>query len=174
MWSLFNISDTKTLTLYDLEKGVTTVTQSEELFDCLPAVRAAFHYTKVFFNNGIDEEEEAEKKAKEEEAQKEKNGKKEDLEEVIKAPLPKVEKTLEFPEFRMFLQSLRQYYLYCQVSSIYEEILCSADWYNKCKMYHWCNSPSNIYDYLTTIYKLLWSICLLHVCVWFSLRNFLN
>ena len=127
MWSLFNISDTKTLTLYDLEKGVTTVTQSEELFDCLPAVRAAFHYTKVFFNNGVDEEEEAEKKAKEEEAQKEKSGKKDDIEEVIKAPLPKVEKTLEFPEFRMFLQSLRQYYLYCQVGSIYEEILYSTD-----------------------------------------------
>ena len=27
MWSLFNISDTKTLTLNDLERGVTTVTQ---------------------------------------------------------------------------------------------------------------------------------------------------
>ena len=108
MWSLFNISDTKDLTLYDLEKGVSTVTQSEELFDCLPAVRAAFHFTKVFYNNGVDEEEEAEKKAKEEE-----NEKKDD--EVIKAPTRKVEKTIEFHEFRIFLQTLRQYYLYCQV-----------------------------------------------------------
>ena len=112
MWSLFNISDSKNLTLYDLEKGVSTVTQSEELFDCLPAVRAAFHFTKVFYNNGVDEEEEAEKKAKEEEK---KNSNNESNVEVIKAPIRKVEKTIEFDEFRMFLQSLRIYYLYCQV-----------------------------------------------------------
>ena len=112
MWSLFNISDSKTLTLYDLEKGVTTVAQTEELFDCLPAVKYAFHFTKVFFNNGIDEEEEAEKRAKEED-EKEASSKG-DI-EVIKAPTAKVEQTLEYQEFQMFLQSLRQYYLYCQV-----------------------------------------------------------
>ena len=111
MWSLFNISDSKTLTIFELENGVTRVTQSEELFDCLPAVRAAFHFTKVFYNNGVDEEEEAEKKAKEEQ---ERNTSNEEV-EVIKAPTRKVEKTLEFFEFRVFLQTLRQYYLYCQV-----------------------------------------------------------
>ena len=109
MWSLFNISDSKTLTIFELEGGVMRVTQSEELFDCLPAVRAAFHFTKVFFNNGVDEEEEAEKKAKEEQE------KSNEEVEVIKAPTRKVEKTLEFFEFRLFLQTLRQYYLYCQV-----------------------------------------------------------
>lgn len=111
MWSLFNISDSKTLTIFELESGVMRVTQSEELFDCLPAVRAAFHFTKVFFNNGVDEEEEAEKKAKEEQE----NSKSNEENEVIKAPIQKVEKTLEFFEFRLFLQTLRQYYLYCQV-----------------------------------------------------------
>ena len=115
MWSLFNISDSKTLTIFELESGVMRVTQSEELFDCLPAVRAAFHFTKVFFNNGVDEEEEAEKKAKEEQ---EKNKTNEEVDEVIKAPTRKVEKTLEFFEFRLFLQTLRQYYLYCQVMAL--------------------------------------------------------
>ena len=105
MWSLFNISDSKTLTINELENGVTRVTQSEDLFDCMPAVRSAFHFTKVFFNNGVDEEEEAENKAKEEQEKEAKE----------KAPTLKVEKTLEFFEFRMFLQTLRQYYLYCQV-----------------------------------------------------------
>ena len=118
MWSLFNISDTKTLTLYDLENGVTRVTQSEELFDCLPAVKTAFHFAKVFFNNGIDEEEEAEKRAREEEEKQNETGQKNNDVELIKAPIPKVEKTLEFSEFQMFLQSLRQYYLYCQVLMI--------------------------------------------------------
>ena len=120
MWSLFNRYDTKTLTLYDLEKGVSTVTQSEQFFDCLPAVTAAFKYAKVFSNNGVDEEEEAEKKAKEEAEKKAKedqegNNKKKDEIEAIKVPIRKVEKTLEYEEFRMFLQTLRQYYIYCQV-----------------------------------------------------------
>ena len=34
-----------------MAKGVSTVTQSEELFDCLPAIRAAFHFTKVKKNS---------------------------------------------------------------------------------------------------------------------------
>ena len=91
--------------------------QSEEMFDCLPAVRAAFHFTKVFYNNGVDEEEEAEKRAKEEKEKQEENTgtKEEGDEDVIKVPTRKVEKTLEMDEFRLFLQTLRQYYLYCQV-----------------------------------------------------------
>ena len=55
--------------------------------------------------------EEAEKKAKEEQEKSKSN---EEV-EVIKAPIQKVEKTMEFFEFRLFLQTLRQYYLYCQV-----------------------------------------------------------
>ena len=91
--------------------------QSEEMFDCLPAVRAAFHFTKVFYNNGVDEEEEAERRAKEEKEKQEENtgAKEEGDEDVIKVPTRKVEKTLEMDEFRLFLQTLRQYYLYCQV-----------------------------------------------------------
>ena len=87
---------------------------SEEFFDCLPAVRAAFNYTKVLTNKGVDGDEDEEKKAQEEEKKK----KKPEEIEVIKVPTRKVEKTLEYEEFRMFLQTLRQYFIYCRVSQI--------------------------------------------------------
>ena len=112
MWSLFNIHDSKTLTVFDLEKGVAAVTQSDEFFDCFPAVTAALNYAKVFSNKGIDEEEEERKMAEEQMKSEEE---KENANEAAKAPRRKVEKTLEFGEFRMFLHSLRQYYIYCQV-----------------------------------------------------------
>jgi hypothetical protein len=100
--------------MYELEKGMATITRSEEFFDCLPAVRAAFNFTKVLTNKGVDEDEEEEKKAQEEEKKK----KKPEEIEVIKVPTRKVEKTLEYEEFRMFLQTLRQYFIYCRVSQI--------------------------------------------------------
>ena len=103
MWSLFNVSDSASLTLYDLERGVATATQSEEFFDCLPAVRAAFKYAKVFYNNGVDED------AKKDEDEEE--------EATVTVTTKKVEKTLAFDEFRVFLQALRQYFIYCQVQS---------------------------------------------------------
>ena len=105
MWSLINVNDSASLTLYDLERGVATVTQTEEFFDCLPAARAAFDYAKVFSNKGVDEEEERKKEAEQEES---------DM-DAIKVPARKVERTLEFEEFRVFLQALRQYFIYCQV-----------------------------------------------------------
>ena len=102
MWSLFNVNDSASLTLYDLERGVATVTQTEEFFDCLPAARAAFKYAKVFSNKGVDEEEERKKEAEQEG-------------DDIPAPTRIVEKTLELEEFRVFLQALRQYFIYCQI-----------------------------------------------------------
>ena len=126
--------------MYELEKGVATVTQSDEFFDCLPAIRAAFNFTKVFTNNGVDEEEDAEivefhctkvftnngvnDKAESEKMCDEEETKKNKTHneiQVIKAPTRKVEKTLEYEEFRMFLQTLRQYYLYCQVAIFQRE-----------------------------------------------------
>ena len=77
----------------------------DEFFDCLPAARAAFEYAKVFSNKGVDEEEERKKEAEQEG----------DDANATKAPTRKVEKTLEFEEFRVFLQALRQYFIYCQV-----------------------------------------------------------
>ena len=121
LWSLININDTPSLTMYELEKGMATVTQSDMFFDCLPAVRAAFNFTKVFTNKGVDEEEEEEEKAAEEAEKKRENP---DEIEVIKAPTRKIEKTLEYGEFRIFLQTLRQYYLYCQVRPYRHYITC--------------------------------------------------
>ena len=78
--------------MYELEKGMATITRSEEFFDCLPAVRAAFNYTKVLTNKGVDEDEEEEKNDKEDEkAQEEEKKKKKSGEiEVIKVPTRKV------------------------------------------------------------------------------------
>ena len=66
-----------------------TVTQSEDFFDCHPAVVAAFNFTKKRMETNEEEETNKEK------------GK---------------PKTLEFSEFKVFLTLLRQYYVYCQVS----------------------------------------------------------
>ena len=88
MWDLINVNDSPNLTVEQLESGVATVTQSEDFFDCHPAVVTAFNFTK----RRIETEEE-------EEINKEK-GK---------------PKTLEFSEFKVFLTLLRQYYVYCQV-----------------------------------------------------------
>ena len=62
----------------------------------------AFNFSRTFTNGGVDEEEE-EKKREEERSEEDK----------VKS---KVEKSLEFSEFRMFLMALRQYYIYCQVA----------------------------------------------------------
>ena len=93
MWSLFNMNDSESLTLYDLERGVATVTQTEEFFDCLPAARDAFDYAKVFSNKGVDEEEERKKKM-------EQDGDKNPYDiEANNALTRKIERTLEFEEF---------------------------------------------------------------------------
>ena len=89
MWDLINVNDSPTLTVEQLESGVATVTQSEDFFDCHPAVVAAFKLTKRRVETNEDEEPNKEK------------GK---------------PKTLEFSEFKVFLTLLRQYYVYCQVS----------------------------------------------------------
>ena len=46
MWDLINVNDSAALTLEQLETGVATVTQTEDFFDCHPAVVAAFKWSK--------------------------------------------------------------------------------------------------------------------------------
>ena len=89
MWSLINVNDSKSLTMYEMERGVAAVTRSEEFFDCLPAVRSAFNFAKVFSNKGVDEEEERKKK---EELEGSSNVDDVNDPEVIKVPAKKVEK----------------------------------------------------------------------------------
>ena len=95
------------------------VTQCEDLFDSLPAVRAAFLFTKDFFNSEVSQEEEAERLEKEptENIEKDISNSTEEEKSTLDTleTTTRVEEKLEFQEFRMFLQALRQYFLYCQV-----------------------------------------------------------
>ena len=88
---MINVNDSPVLTVEQLESGVATVTQSEDFFDCHPAVVTAFNFTKKRLETNEEEETNKEK------------GK---------------PKTLEFSEFKVFLTLLRQYYVYCQVSQV--------------------------------------------------------
>ena len=48
MWGLMDLDDSLDMTIFELEKGVATITQSEEWFDCFPAINAAFTFAKMF------------------------------------------------------------------------------------------------------------------------------
>ena len=101
MWSLFNMNNSTTRTMSELFKGVSTMTQSEDLFDCYPAVSAAFKYAKLFAMDLEDLDEDV-------------------LVEDSKGDgTQKIEKTekkeLEFEELKMFFWFLRQYFVLCQV-----------------------------------------------------------
>ena len=93
LWGLINVNDSPGLTVHELESGMATVTRSEDFFDCLPAVQEAFKFTKIIYGDGED-----------------KPGEDEENEGKVK-----IEKTLDFSEFQLFLRILRQYYVYCQV-----------------------------------------------------------
>jgi hypothetical protein len=89
---LMDLDDSLSMTIFELEKGIT---QSEELFDCFPAINTAFAFTKSYSKQGqeLDENEN---------------------EEELDNP-PEEDDTLEYKEFGMFLHALKQYYVYCQV-----------------------------------------------------------
>ena len=93
-----NLLDSEGMTMFELEKGITTITQSEELFDCYPAINAAFQFTKSYAKQGVEIAENEIKNA-------------EDLDNVPVEEDP----TLEYKEFGLFLHALKQYYIYCQV-----------------------------------------------------------
>ena len=77
---------------------------SQEFFDCYPAVQAAFHYAKLFSTGGEDEEEEegGNNKNEQENEKKDKN----------------IGKYLELKEFQTFFFALRQYFCFCQVKTL--------------------------------------------------------
>ena len=64
--------------------------------------RSAFNYTKIFSNGGEQEKENSDEEEK-------------DQNSSVKN---KVERTIDFSEFRMFLFALRQYFLICQVFTL--------------------------------------------------------
>ena len=92
-----DLDDSLSLSLYEVRTGIATLSQSEDLFDCFPAINAAFDYTKSFSNQGkeIDENE--------------------NEEELDNTLVEEEDKNLEYHEFAIFLHALRQYYSYCQV-----------------------------------------------------------
>ena len=91
------------------------VCQTEDFFDCQPAVLAAFKYSKIFSNGGVDWEEEERKAAKEREEKGEEEKEKTEEEEQKEQELLRNRESLKLEEFRVFLKALRQYYIYCQV-----------------------------------------------------------
>ena len=56
MWDLINVNDSPALTLEQLETGVATVPQTEDFFDCHPAVVTAFKWSKKSFETLRGEE----------------------------------------------------------------------------------------------------------------------
>ena len=86
------MNDCPGLRVSELESGMATVTRTEDFFDSLPAVQQAFRFTKIISTEGEDQDRDNEGK-------------------------PKIDPTLDFDEFRLFLMILRQYYSYCQVVS---------------------------------------------------------
>ena len=97
MWSLMDLDDSLKMSMFELEKGIATISQSEELFDCFPAIKAAFGFAKSYSKQGKDLDE---------------NENQEDLDN---APEKEEDITLEYQEFGLFLHALKQYYTYCQV-----------------------------------------------------------
>ena len=91
-----DLDDSLSMTLFELEKGIATITQSEELFDCYPAIKASFEFTNLYAKQ-VQEPDENENEEDPDNMTKE-----EDL-------------SLEYKEFGLFLHALKQYYIYCQV-----------------------------------------------------------
>ena len=92
MWSIMDLDDSLSLSMYELEKGISTITRSEEWFDCYPAVQTAFKFTKRLHMVDDAEVEDDDDSAEE-----------------------KTETVLFYSEFAEFLSALVQYYSYCKV-----------------------------------------------------------
>ena len=95
MWTIMDLDDSLSLSMYELEKGIAVFTRSEEWFDCFPAVQTAFKHTK-----GLDISDEGDEKVKDNE---------------LEGTCGKADIPLFYSEFQDFLRNLKQYYIYCQV-----------------------------------------------------------
>ena len=95
-----DLDDSLSMSLSELEKGISTITQSSDFFDCYPAIMTAFEYTKNFSIKLSELEEDENANEFEEEGEEKKE-------------------YLEYKDFGLFLQGLGQYYKFCQVLSKY-------------------------------------------------------
>ena len=98
-----DLDDSLSMSMFELDKGISTIMQTEEFFDCYPAVKAAFGYTKAYFKQGEEVEEAEDEKV--EEGQDEE------------------EESLEYREFGIFLHALKQYYQFCKVYLVFNILL---------------------------------------------------
>ena len=94
MWSIMDLDDSLSLSMYELEKGIAIFTRSGELFDCYPAVRTAFKFTKKLQLHDEELVEETEND--------------DSIEEHSGIPL-------FYSEYQEFLAALHQYYVYCKI-----------------------------------------------------------
>ena len=91
-----DLDDSLSMSLSELEKGISTITQSGDFFDCYPAVMTAYEYTKNFALKLKEIENDENANEFEDEVEEKKD-------------------YLEYKDFGLFLKGLRQYYYFCQV-----------------------------------------------------------
>ena len=92
-----DLDDSLTITLSELDKGISTITQSHNYFDCYPAVLASYEYTKNYSVKMIEAQDGNIENADDD-----------DEEEKVEF--------LEYKDFGLFLYALRSYFTFCQVS----------------------------------------------------------
>ena len=98
-----DLDDSLSLSLYELEEGVATITMTKEWFDCYPAVQTAFKFTKLILDKDLEH----------------------DQDEVAETDEDKTDPILLFSEFKQFLAALKQYYVYCKVM-MSSNIMCTV------------------------------------------------
>ena len=94
---LMDLDDSLTVSLSELDKGISTITQSHNFFDCYPAVLASYEYTKTFNIKMIEAQNENIENANDDDEESEKD------------------EFLEYKDFGLFLYALRTYFTFCQV-----------------------------------------------------------
>ena len=94
---LMDLDDSLTVSLSELDKGISTITQSHNFFDCYPAVLASYEYTKTFNIKMIEAQNENIENANDDDEESEKD------------------EFLEYKDFGLFLYAIRTYFTFCQV-----------------------------------------------------------
>ena len=91
---LMDLDDSLRLSKSELEQGIATITQSQDFFDCFPAISSSFECTRSLSRRLLEIKEDFE------------NYWEEDQEE----------ESLKYEDFWMFVTLLKQYYRFCQVT----------------------------------------------------------
>ena len=98
VWSIMDLDDSLSLSIFELEKGIAAITMTEDVFDCFFAVETAFRFVKKMSNEDHNEKN-----------HESNHGDDEAEEDVV------IEHPLLYSEFRQFLTVLKQYFTFCQI-----------------------------------------------------------